>query len=79
MVLKYLFNKKGLNKTFKGGISSFGLFVFVIAYIKQYNPKSLSSAIIGLTKFYSSTFDNLKQSITYNENENCFDDITFIN
>lgn len=34
LIIKYLLNKKSLNKTYKGGLSSYGVLLLCVSYLK---------------------------------------------
>ena len=70
---RYLFNKK-LNKSYQGGISSYSLFLLILAYIK-YNKKNfemqIASLLIGFLYYYSN-FDFLYTEIHPNNDDNIY-------
>lgn len=62
MTLKYLLSVQGLNRPFKGGLSSYCLMIMVTAYMKEsiqhyklqgVPPRTLSENFIGLLRFYA--------------------------
>ena len=67
MTFKYLFNRKGLNKTYKGGISSYGILLMCVSYLKNLKPNSIGMSLLNLLNFYSSIFNNDKQMISFDE------------
>ena len=70
---RYLFNKK-LNKSYQGGISSYSLFLLILAFIKYYKKNfeiEIGSLLIGFLYYYSN-FDFLYTEIRPNNDDNIY-------
>jgi DNA polymerase sigma len=81
IVLKYLMSTKGLNRPFKGGLSSYCLMIMVTAYLKEsiqhYKlagkpQKSIGEQFIEVLNFYCGEFDNENTSLSLIANQSCF-------
>ena len=73
ILLKYIFQKKEFNSTYKGGMGSFCAMVMIMAYLKHHKKESedLCSQMVGLLNFYSLEFNDEVMGVDIRD-ETCF-------
>lgn len=68
LFLKQLLQRNKLNSSFKGGVNSYTITLWVASYlVSQKQPLSSGELLIRLLEFYGSKFDFSTQAISYSE------------
>eukprot|EP00344_Euplotes_crassus_P008154 CAMPEP_0197001480 /NCGR_PEP_ID=MMETSP1380-20130617/6171_1 /TAXON_ID=5936 /ORGANISM="Euplotes crassus, Strain CT5" /LENGTH=275 /DNA_ID=CAMNT_0042419165 /DNA_START=110 /DNA_END=934 /DNA_ORIENTATION=+ len=61
LVIKQLLSLKGLNSPYKGGLSSYGVIIMIVAYMNFFNLQNaflnISQLLMHFLEFYGSKFD----------------------
>ena len=66
LILKLLLSKHNLNNSYTGGLGSYSLVLWIVAYINNLLevPEDLGELLIGFLKCYGTEFDSKKTGVS---------------